>query len=337
MEPAPVTPDAFPLRDVGPAGFPFDAPPVRGLRDTWATVKSGLDFFAHNLPFAHRVLERLNPYPAPWARVVLNGHGGAALAGVFAEGEPGGPAVLFAPGTFQTKDDSERKRRALDLWRRLGAHVLVLDLRGFGGSHEHMGTAGILESQDLHLAADWLRQRVGSERVTLWGESLGGATALLAGTLDGAEGRFDRIVAWSPYGELKDALRIASAYHPRGRTLAGRAYRSLLRIRLGNAAKDFDEYFAWQAGVLGMTVEELVHAASPIHHVARLRVPTFVYHAEDDRIVPVRHARLLSEVNAEHLHVEIVPRGEHLVFDRHAPVWYASVTAYHVRRAEGAS
>ncbi len=316
------------------SGFAFDVPArKRSPAILWDDVKAGLDFVAHNLPFAHSFFTRINPYPRPWTVVKVPGHDGAELAGVYAPGRPGGGAILMAPGTFQTKDDTSRKRRAIDLWRDLGAHVLVLDLRGFGGSHEHRGTAGYLEARDLHPAADWLRDRSGVSRVTLWGESLGGAAALLAGALPGAEERFEKVLAWSPFAELVDATRIASPTHPRGRTLAGVFYRALIRVRTRREAGNFDDYLERQANALGMSRAEFAFSASPVAHMRDLQVPAFVFHAEDDPIVPVKHARLFASeagTHAPRLHVEILPRGNHLLFDREAPEWYRLVTRAHI-------
>lgn len=308
------------------ASVPFDAPASRRGRDVFVNIKQGLDFVAHNLPTAHRVLVRLNPYPEPWRALTVEGHGGARLAAWFAQGRPDGPAILFAPGTFQTKDDTPRKRRAIDLWRRLGASVLILDLRGFGGSHAMPGTAGYYEARDLHHAADRLLAESGASRALLWGESLGGAVALLAGSLPRAEERFSRIVAWSPFADLADASAVASPETAVGRSLLGRTYRLLLRHRTRRAVNDFQEYLAFCARHLHMDVEELLRQGSPSRHVRELRVPALVFHAEDDVVVPVDHARRLAAVGSPELTVHVVPRGGHLDFDRVAPVWYESVT-----------
>lgn len=310
----------------------FDAPHGRGMRDVWYDVKSGLDFIAHNLPRWHRVLSRLNPYPKPWETIEVPAFEGARLSACYGPGRPGGPAILFAPGTFQTKDDTPRKRRAIDLWRRFGAHVLIVDLRGFGGSHAHLGTAGYLESRDLHAAADWLRARSGASRVILWGESLGAASSLLAACLPDAETRFERVIAWSPFADFEHAARVASPDTDVGRSLVGRTYRWLLRLRLDKGVRDFDQYLTERAASLGLDREGLAHHASPRRHVSALRVPVFVYHAEDDAIVSVDQARILQDAipESQHLNVEIVPRGAHLDFDRAAPAWYAAVTARHL-------
>ncbi|MEA3199776.1 MAG: uncharacterized protein QOE90_1204 [Thermoplasmata archaeon] len=307
--------------------IPFDAArPRRAVLDAWNDVKAGLDFVAHNLPRAHRVLSRVNPYPRPWRAVRLPGAEGASLAAVYGPGRPGAGALLILPGTFQTKDDTSRKRRAIGLWRRFGLHVLVLDQRGFGGSFDAPPTGGWLEAADAHLAADWLRHESGAPRVTLWGESLGGAVALLAAARPGAEARFERVVAWSPFADLADATAAADPRSPRGRTLLGRTYRWLLRERTHGEAQDFGAFLALRAHALGLPLEELVRLGSPLAHVRDLRVPALVLHAEDDPVVPVAHARKLADARAPRLDVQIVPRGRHLDFDREAPQWYARLT-----------
>ena len=315
------------------ASFPFDAPRSRTGRDLLYDVKQGLDFVAHNLPRAHDLLVRLNPYPRPWRALSVETHDGHRLAAWFGPGRPDGPAVLFAPGTFQTKDDTPRKRRAIDLWRRLGASVLIMDLRGFGGSHACLGTGGIHEARDLHLAGERLLAESGKPRAILWGESLGGAVALRAGTLPGAERTFSSVVAWSPFSDLRSASAVANPNTEIGRSILGRTYRWLIRKRTGNEVQTFEQYLEVCARNLGMGVDELCREGSPSEQVRRLRVPATVFHAEDDHVVGVEHAHRLLRCEARNLKVHIVPRGAHLDFDRAAPSWYDAVTAKLVRAA----
>lgn len=308
------------------ASVPFDAPRPRTARDVLFEVKAGVDLVAHNLPPAHRLLVRLNPYPHPWRAMTIETPDGAKLAAWYGPGDPRGPSILFAPGTFQTKDDTPRKRRAIDLWRRLGANVLIMDLRGFGGSHHALGSAGYLESRDLHLAADRLREESGAERVALWGESLGGAVSLLAAALPRAEERFSRVVAWSPFADLREASTVANRSTEIGRSILGRTYRWLLRHRTRNEVRDFEQYLALCASHLDMDIDTLCLNASPSQLVRDLRVDATVFHAEDDLVVPVAHAQRLRSAHAPRLAVHIVPRGAHLGFDRAAPGWYRAVT-----------
>lgn len=311
----------------GLSAIPFDAAPARHPRDLFADVKTGLDFIVHNLPKAHGLLVRLNPYPRPWRHVTVPGHDGVPLRAWYGPGRPGAPAVVMLPGTFQTKDDTPRKRRAIRLWREHGAHVLILDMRGFGESHALPGTGGFHEAQDALAAALWLQQGSGAPRIHLWGESFGGATALLAGALPGAESRLAGIVAWSPFADLREASRVASPDSPVGATLLGRTYRWLLRRRTQNEVRDFEEYLARCANDLGIPLDQLLLECSPLHRARDLKVPAFVFHAEDDRVVPAEHSRRLASLGLPRLHVQVVPRGGHLDFDRNAPAWYDAVTA----------
>lgn len=188
------------------------------------------------------------------------------------------------------------------------------------------GTAGYHEARDLLLAADRLLAESGAQRATLWGESLGGAVSLVAGALPGADERFARILAWSPFADLADASAVANPDTDIGRSLLGRTYRALLRHRTRRAVNDFQEYLALCARHLHMDVDELLRHGSPSQHMADLRVPAVVFHAEDDVVVPVDHARRLLATKCDKLKVHVLPRGGHLDFDRVAPVWYSSVT-----------
>jgi alpha-beta hydrolase superfamily lysophospholipase len=324
-------------RAPSPPSIPFDPAGPRTVAHVWDDVKAGADFVAHNLPRAHNVLVRLNPYPPPWRAVRMRARDGAELAAWYGPGRAEGPAVLMVPGTFQTKDDTTRKRRAIDLWRRLGAHVLIVDLRGFGGSHAHHGSGGLLEARDLHDAADWLRDASGAARVDVWGESLGGAVALVAAALPGADERLRSVIAWSPFAELSDAIQASSIHSRRGRTLVGRIYRWHLRRRSANKLPDFGAYLRHRAAEMEMALADLVVAGSPCYHMEDLKVPATVFHAVDDEIVPVNHARLLARVardRAPLLSVHIHPRGAHLGFDRVAPVWYRATTSSLLRATE---
>lgn len=317
------------------ASIPFDEPRPATLRDVWSEVKQGLDFVAHNLPRYHDLLVRINPYPAPWEPVLVQAPDGARLAGWHGPGRPEGPAVLMVPGTFQTKDDSSRKRRALDLWRRLGAHVLIVDLRGFGSSHAYPGSGGFLEARDLLAAADWLKRRSGRDRVFLWGESLGGAVCLLSACLRDADQRYQAVAAWAPFADLADAINAGSPHSRRGQTVVGRTYRWLIRRRTRNEVQDFGDFLRRRAQELNISWEELLTAGSPCFAMEDLKVPATVFHAVDDPIVPVTHARLLARVARERaplLDVHVLPRGRHLEFDRLAPAWYEATTRTLLRR-----
>lgn len=314
--------------------IPFDPKGERRrFADWWADAKAGLDFVAHNLPRAHRFLVRVNPYPKPWRAVTLVMADGARLAAWYGPGAKGaGPAVLLLPGTFQTKDDTPRKRRALNLWRRFEpAHVLIVDQRGFGGSAAHLGTGGSQEALDALAAADWLAHESGVPKVMVWGESLGGAIALLAACQDGAQRRIDSVIAWSPFADLADATRAGASDDKRGQTMLGRTYRWLLRRR-DKRVRGFHDLLSLRADELGVPLEELLHGGSPARHLHKLRVPAIVVHAEDDPVVPVTHAQTLKDIGSPKLEVHIVPRGKHLGFDREAPAWFDAVTAHFVRR-----
>lgn len=316
-------------------------------RDVWrspahylSVTKGALDFVAHNLPRVNSVLVRLNPYPRPFERVrVPVDDEGTTLGGWHGPGKPGSPAVVFAPGTFQTKDDTSRKGRAIRFWRDLGCHVLAVDLRGFGDSHESWGTGGYLEAHDLLRAAEWLKARSGDSRVTLVGESLGGASAIIASALPGASESLNGTLAWSPFADLVDQSKYVTTNpgvrHPF--FLAYTFYRLMTTVRSGGEVRDFRDFFRVRSAMLGLTADELVRRSSPVTYAQDVAVPTLAFHAEDDPIVPVSEAhRLIDAARGNPLvRARVLPTGAHVSFEEHAPEWYWRTTRAFVAHVNG--
>lgn len=313
-------------------GIPFAPRAVwRGPAYYLGVTKGALDFVAHNLPRVNSVLVRINPYPRPWERVrVAVDDEGTSLGGWHARGRAGAPAVLFAPGTFQTKDDTVRKARAIKLWRDLGCHVLAVDLRGFGDSHEFWGTGGYLEAHDLLRCAAWLREKSGAERVAIVGESLGGASALIASALPGAGDIVAGVLAWSPFADLVGQSRYIATNPGVGHPfyLAYTFYRLMVSVRSGGEVRDMQEFFRVRSAMLGLEPAELVRRASPVTYASDIAVPALAFHAEDDPIVPVAQSHALAEASRGNglVRARVLPAGGHVAFEEHDPAWYWRTT-----------
>lgn len=318
------------------------APRPRAPRAIWARVKTATDMVSHNFPATERVFVALNPYPHPFRLVDVATDDGP-LSAWLAPGRRGAPGLLLAPGTLHTKDDTMRKAKAIRVWRDWGWSVLAMDQRGFGGSWAVPGSGGLLEADDVLAAARHLREATGCGRVAIVGESLGGAAALNAAARDGAADDLAAVAAWSPFADLAEAVTHLTVPNPDGgRALAvtQRAYRVMLWARSHGRYRAFDQYLADRAQELGMDVRGLLEAASPVRRIGDVRVPALIVHAEDDPVVPVRHARLLAEAAKDNpnVAVRILPSGGHLFFDAMDDAWYWGVMEAFVRRlAEGRS
>lgn len=311
--------------------------PRAGPSAFWARVKGAADMLGHNVPAAGRFFVAVNPYPHPFRLCEIRTPDDARLAAWLAPGDTGKPGLLVMPGTFHTKDDTMRKSKAIRAWRAWGWSVLVMDQRGFGGSSSAEGTGGLLEAQDVLDAARHLREETGCARVGVLGESLGGAAALNAASLRGAEDDLAAVTAWSPFADLAEAVRhVTVAEGESNATLAvtRRAYRALVQARSGGRFESFDDYLSARAEALGIDVRQLLELSSPVRRVRHVRVPTLVVHAEDDPVVPVTHARRLAEAGRANplFAVRVVPAGQHLYFDALDATWYWGVLDAFLRR-----
>ena len=108
---------------------------------------------------------------------------GINIAGYWAEAKPGAPAVILVHGLGGCKNAIDVLVPAGMLWRN-GFNVLLIDVRDVGDSDPEDGwsSVGNDESLDVLGAWDWLITTKGymSERIGLFGVSMGGATSLYA-------------------------------------------------------------------------------------------------------------------------------------------------------------
>ncbi len=157
------------------------------------------------------------------------------------------------------------------LWLVDQGHRLVLfDYRGYGLSQGRPDIPGV--HRDAAAVLDWVfsHQDLGGVPVWVLGQSLGGAVAVYT-------------VATRPHKDRIRLLVVDSAF-------AG--YRRILREKLSRTL------VLWPvSGLLSRTVDD---AYSPLRWIARVSpVPVLIIHGERDRVVPVRHARLLFEAARE--------------------------------------
>jgi len=139
------------------------------------------------------------PPPAPWREVWLVSEG-LRLRAWTAEGQPGRPTAVIVHGV------GDRLESFLDLGARLrgrGSGVVLLDLRGHGGSQGRHVTLGGREREDVRAALDHARAQDGGRGVLLLGFSMGAVAALRA-----AVGRDDvrALVVEAPYDTYRATI-----------------------------------------------------------------------------------------------------------------------------------
>jgi uncharacterized protein len=192
-----------------------------------------------------------------------------------AEGESSRAAVLVH-GWDGDKSD-EHVIETASIYVRAGYGVLLLDLRGNGGSGGERRTLGYKETRDVQGALAWLDEE-GFEpgEVVLHGWSMGGATVVRSAPGTGVAA----VIEEAGYADLPLLLR---RQLPETTGLP-----SLFSPGVFLAAKLFLGFDPW--------------AVQPSEDAARLReegVPLFVIHSTDDEVVPFEHAELFESVYPE--------------------------------------
>lgn len=192
-----------------------------------------------------------------------------------AEGESSRAAVLVH-GWGGDKSD-EHVIETAPIYARAGYGVLLLDLRGNGGSGGERRTLGYKETRDVQGALAWLDEE-GFEpgEVVLHGWSMGGATVVRSAPGTGVVA----VIEEAGYADLPLLLR---RQLPETTGLP-----SLFSPGVFLAAKLFLGFDPW--------------AVQPSEDAARLReegVPLFVIHSTDDEVVPFEHAELFESAYPE--------------------------------------
>jgi dipeptidyl aminopeptidase/acylaminoacyl peptidase len=104
--------------------------------------------------------------------------GRACIDAAYLGARPGGPALVFVHGKDACRGTELVVSTAalVHSLHAAGFAVLMIDLRGHGGSSTARLTYGARESQDVLGAVDWLRAR-GHGRIGVLGASMGAAPA----------------------------------------------------------------------------------------------------------------------------------------------------------------
>jgi len=187
--------------------------------------------------------------------------GSARAAAVLVHGWEGDKSDLHVVETAQ-------------VYAHAGYGVLMLDLRGNGGSGNERRTLGYKESWDVQGALAWLGEEQGFEpaEVVLHGWSMGGATVVRAAPGTGVAA----VVEEAAYADLPLILR---KQIPEASGLPRLFNPGVLLM-----AKYFLGLDPW--------------AVRPVEDAARLReeeVPLLIIHSTTDEVVPFEHASLLAE------------------------------------------
>lgn len=165
-----------------------------------------------------------------------------------------------------------------------GFEVLTFDYRGFGYSEGSPSLEGVVK--DARWAIAKARQIAPHAPLVLLGQSLGGATAIRAATLEQAhKGHNLRLLVLdSPFASYRDMVRDATR----------KTVLSLISpmAEAGLPQRDKD----------------------PVKAIARLQMPLLLLHGESDRVVPISHSERLhaAAIATQRKELLRIPQGRHL-------------------------
>jgi pimeloyl-ACP methyl ester carboxylesterase len=156
--------------------------------------------FAHVMTRTFRGPVSAAPPPG-WTAVTLQADG-LRLRAWTAPGRPGRAAVVVAHGVGDSLESFTDFGWTL---RERGHPVLLLDMRGHGGSEGRLTTLGGHEARDVRAALDYLRtDPAGKSGTIVMGFSMGAVASLIA-----SAGRDDvrAVVVEAPYASYRDNIR----------------------------------------------------------------------------------------------------------------------------------
>lgn len=180
-----------------------------------------------------------------------------------------------------------------DLLLNHGFTVLMPDARAHGVSGGQLATYGLLESEDIHLWFDWLRQEQHPTCIFGFAESMGAAQLLQSLQ---TEPHFCAIATESSFANFREIAydRVGQIFHT-GPWLGRTILRPVIEIAFG--------YARWK---YKMNFEQI----SPERTAAATKVPILLIHGQDDSNIPVRHSREIAAANPG-LTLWEVPHADH--------------------------
>jgi pimeloyl-ACP methyl ester carboxylesterase len=217
-------------------------------------------------------------------KVSFKNRRGQTLAGVL-HGEPGPAMVISCHGMLSTKEGDKHKLLGGAL-EALGLPMLRFDFAGRGESEgELYDMTYTNEMHDLDAAVEFLAG-LGAERVGVFGSSMGGAVALLAGARD------ERIAAIATLAAVGHTDAVTERHPHECRAWQERGYIELVEGRIGRTFLD----------------DSLAHDV--LSAVRILHAPLLVIHGEQDDIVPCSDAHDIA-ATARNATLDLVVGADH--------------------------
>ncbi|HXE99256.1 MAG TPA: alpha/beta hydrolase [Solirubrobacterales bacterium] len=317
----------------------LEAIPHRLRHSETAVLRKGLADISSFVLAQQREAANLGyAYPAQFSDHVLRGADDEHIAAtVGLQQTPQRPGLILVHGLFSSRRFDYVRQIAVRAYYDWGFNVVALDLRSFGLTNltsQAPTTVGWKEGEDVVAAGRYLKQ-LGATTVGALGISLGGSAVLGACHAEGAAEALDGgILAVSPPADVKAMAKRLSRRLPLSHPAypINRGFRAMLTSRIREAGwmsiNDFvDPIERVSAPYYGVEADELWRRASAKEHIADAGVPVLVLHPDDDRIIPVEHARMLAEAAKDNdlVRVWVLPGGGHGAIDAVDREWFYAV------------
>lgn len=183
----------------------------------------------------------------------------------------------------------------LEIYRRAGYNVMLVDLRAHGDSGGESVTWGNYEKYDLNAWIDWVRARFPGGKIGVHGVSMGAATALMHAELNQSDRRVAFYIADSAYSELVPLLKkeLTAKLHLEANTLLPD-----FLFFYGNVVSYYKEGFTF-------------YQSSPLQSVKHVTVPVLYLHGEADTLVPPEMSEELYRATAGPKQLYTFPQAKH--------------------------
>ena len=209
-------------------------------------------------------------YGVEYRDVEFSSRDGLTLGGWLTEGAKSKPTIIACHGLFRSRKELlERSCRLAEE----GFSVLLFDFRSHGKSDKASISLGLLESQDVLGAYDFLKQTEGRQHIVLMGVSMGAVAALHAA--DQLQPDLQALLVDSPFLNLQDTM----THHA--------------KLFFGLPSFPFVDLFVWNmARINGHEAEDL----DTIEAVKGLKdVPILMLHGQNDRRIPLSTAQTIFQ------------------------------------------
>lgn len=220
---------------------------------------------------------------------------GGTLHGWYIQGEEKKAGILLMHGVHSNRLQMLNRAKIL---HHAGYSVLLFDFQGHGESIGKKITFGYLESLDAEAGYEYLKKRVGQEKIGIIGVSLGGAAAVLGDV----KYKADAIILESVYPSIEKAIE------------------NRLKVKIGSLGTYLLPILTTQLKIqLGIDPKEL----QPISQIDKVKGALFVMGGTEDKRTTKSETISLYNKAKTKKELWMVEGASHIDFDRYVPKEYS--------------